>query len=214
MSDFWGAWNWNPLTGGLLALLAWRYMDGVWRMWRRAGVGRGIAQWQVGAFWAGWAALFIALISPIDTYGETSLAVHMVQHLLLMLVAAPLLVLGLPPIAQISMIPVQWRRGLVRGWHRRKALRSMWMLLSAPLAAWGIFAGVMWGWHLPALYQAALREPSLHLLEHVSFMGAALLFWWSVGARQALGFLSVFTAAVHSSLLVVHQTNFVGPSWV
>lgn len=201
MAEFWSSWNWNPLIGGLLAFTGWRYMDGVWGYWQRAGAGRGVQRWQVAAFWGGMAVLFIALISPIDTLSTTSLTMHMIQHMLLMLIAPPLLVLGLPSIACVGMIPMRWRQGVVRWWNSRQFLRRFWHLLSSPLAAWGLLAVVLWGWHIPVLYEAAVNDPLVHLLEHASFFGAALLFWWSLRERYAVGVLLVFTTAVHSSLL-------------
>jgi putative membrane protein len=202
MTDFWTAWNWNPIIGGLLALSGWRYMNGIWQLWQRAGHGRGVKHWQVIAFWSGLAVVFIALISPIDTFAATSLAMHMSQHLLLMLVAAPLLVLGLPPLASISMIPKPWRRPLVHWWHRRRLMNILWHTLTKLWIAWGIYALVLWGWHIPFLYELAVENDLIHLLEHTSFLGAGLLFWWSLyRTHYGLGALALFTTAIHSSLL-------------
>ncbi len=201
MTEFWNAWNWNPLVGGLLALTGWRYMDGVWQYWQRAGTGQGVQRWQVAAFWGGLAVLFIALISPIDTLSSTSLSMHMTQHMLLMLIAPPLLVLGLPPIALIGTVPMRWRQGVVRWWNRRQLLKRFWHGLSKPLVAWVLLALVLWLWHIPALYEAAVNNVFVHHVEHASFFGTALLFWWSLRTRYALGVLLVFTTAVHSSLL-------------
>ncbi|GAB4515335.1 MAG: cytochrome c oxidase assembly protein [Anaerolineae bacterium] len=201
MADFWNAWSWNPIIGALLALAGWRYMDGVWRLWRRAGTGRGVRRWQVAAFWGGWIALFIALISPLETYSTASLAMHMIQHLLLMLIAPPLLVLGLPPRAVLGMIPMPWRHPLVRWWQRQTGLRQLWHMLTETWVAWGVYALVLWGWHLPPLYQLAVENTLVHMLEHASFFGAAFLFWQGLEAQLGLGVLAIFTTAVHSSIL-------------
>jgi putative membrane protein len=201
MTTFWNAWNWNPLIGGMLAFSAWRYMDGVWRLWGRAGTGRGVRRWQVACFWGGIIVLFIALLSPIDTFSETALSIHMIQHLLLTLIAPPLLVLGLPPLALIGSIPMRWRRGVGRWWHHQLILKQLWQRLSDPLIGWGVFALALWLWHLPPLYQSAVNNSVIHMIEHASFFGAGVLFWWSIHNRYAIGLLSLFTTAVHSSIL-------------
>lgn len=206
-------WNWNPLIGVSLAFAGWRYMDGVWALWRRSGVGRGVTRRQVGFFWAGMATLFIALISPVDALGEVLFSAHMVQHMLLMLVAAPLLVLGMPPVALAWAMPQRWRRPAAQWWHRQAPLQKIWQFITQPLVVWVLFAAVLWGWHLPVLYQAALRDPTIHMIEHASFIGAALLFWWSLplhgernSAGYGLGIFSIFTTAMHSSVLGVLLT--------
>jgi sugar transferase EpsL len=89
--DLWSAWTWEPLVLFSLLLPAWLYMRGVRRLWCSAGPGRGIARWQAAAFAGGWLALFVALVSPLDQLGTVLFAAHMVQHEMLMLIAAPLL---------------------------------------------------------------------------------------------------------------------------
>lgn len=203
-----GAWNFNPLIALALALVAWRYMDGVWRLWRRSGAGRGVSRRQVVCFWLGMAALVVALISPVDALGETLLSAHMGQHLLLMLVAPPLLVLGMPPAALAWALPPGWGRPLAHWWHRRSWLRRLWHFISRPSVAWTLNAAIVWLWHLPGPYQAAVNEPGIHMLEHLSFIGVSLLFWWpvlSTSGRRRLGngpaILYLFTTAIHSSIL-------------
>lgn len=201
MTDFWNAWNWNPLIGAGLALVGWRYMDGVWSLWLRAGAGRGVRRWQVAAFWSGMAFLFIALISPVDTWSIVSLSMHMVQHLLLTIIAPPLLVLGLPPAALIRLLPGRWRQGTARWWLRQRRLQQFWHRMTAPLYTWCLFALVLWTWHLPPLYEAAVLHPAVHLLEHLSFFGSALGFWWGLKRYGVIGVLLVFTTALHTSIL-------------
>ncbi len=207
------AWNWNPLIGLAMGFTAWRYMDGVWSLWRRAGAVRGVMRWQVAAFWGGWVTLFIALVSPLDALGEQLFVAHMIQHLLLMLVAAPLLALSMPPAALAWAVPRRWRRGLAQWWHPQTGLQAAWRMITSPVVTWSVFALVLWVWHLPALYQAALRDVTVHIIEHLSFLGAALLFWWVLplhGREHRLsygaGILYLFTTALHSSLLGVLLT--------
>jgi putative membrane protein len=125
----------------------------------------------------------------------------------LMLVAAPLLVLGVPLIPVLWALPLRWRRR-VGGWGKTSAVRGVWGFLDRPLTAWILNAAVLWVWHAPALYQATLRSEAVHIAQHLSFLGAALLFWWVLvyrgrGGRAAygIGVLYVFTTALHSSVL-------------
>lgn len=206
--NWWSAWNWNVPLLALLAATGWRYTQGVLSLWRRAGVGRGVRVWQAVTFWIGLELLFIALVSPLDPLGETLLSAHMVQHMVLMLGAAPLLTLGAPPVALAWAVPRAWRREVGRWWHRRVGLRGLWALANRPLVAWGAFAGVLWGWHVPALYEASLHSDTVHILMHASFLAASLLFWWVAlqpGARKSHwrggAVLFIFTTSVHSGLL-------------
>lgn len=206
-ADLWGMWTWEPVL--LLVLLgsAVLYGIGVQRIWASAGTGRGLACWQPVAFAAGWLTLSMALISPLDTLSSLLFSAHMVQHELLMVIAAPLLVLARPPVAWLWGLPRPWSQGLGRWWREAAAVRAIWQRLSAPLMAWSLHAAVLWAWHAPSLYQTAMRSTLVHNLQHVTFFGSALLFWWALlygrHGRQGYGFavLAVFTTAVHSSVL-------------
>jgi cytochrome c oxidase assembly factor CtaG len=169
-----GAWRLEPVTLALLAASAVLYLAGVRRVaelhprnaWPRS---------RTRAFLAGLAAIGLALLSPIDTYAEVLFSIHMVQHMLLTTVAAPLLVLGTP----VSLL----LRAAGRSRHRQvmRVLRS-WPVtaLTHPMVAWVGFAAVMWGTHLSGLYDAALRSPPLHAAEHALFLVSAVLLWWPV----------------------------------
>jgi putative membrane protein len=123
-----------------------------------------------------------------------------------MLVAAPLLVLGRPLIPFLWALPRATGRKLA-GWARTRAWLMIWSFITAPLVAWVIQAVVLWGWHIPFLFQATLQNEAIHALQHACFLGSALLFWWSVihGRQRAIGFgaavLYMFTTALHSGLL-------------
>ena len=192
-------WSWEPWTVALLVLSIALYGIGIARLWRSAGVGRGIARWQAASFAAATISLIIALLSPIDAVSEILFSVHMVQHELLMLVAAPLLVFGRPLIAFSWAVPAAARRvsGRVVGWH----------ILSAPLVATALHALALWIWHLPSLYQATLRSDAVHAAQHASFLLTAALFWWSLiyGRYGRIGYgvavLYVFLTTVHSGAL-------------
>jgi putative membrane protein len=211
-------WNWNPIIGFIVALSLWRYMDGVWTLWAKAGVGRGVHRWHVLAFWLGMTALVTALISPVDRLGESLLSFHMIQHLLLILVAAPLLVLGSPPAVLAWSLPRRWRRPAAQWWHNQTTLQNVVSFFTQPLTAWIIFAATLWLWHLPAFYQAALHSDVIHLLEHFSFLASAILFWWMLPihltqykASYGLSIVCIFSTALHSGLLGALMTFSTAP---
>lgn len=202
------AWNWDPVTLLGLALAGLVYGGGLRRLWARAGVDRGVTRWQAGAFAGGLWALFVALVSPLDALGHTLFSAHMLQHMLLVLVAAPLLVLASPLLPALWILPAGGRRKVGRVWQGARWLRRLGHLLGHPLVVWSLFAVVLWVWHLPGLYQAAVASPGVHLLEHLSMLAAASLFWWTViqplGRRRlnyGAAILFVFTTSVHKTVL-------------
>lgn len=205
----WSAWSWEPWVLLGLALSAWAYGWGLRRLWQQAGPGRVIRTWQVAGFATGLAAVFVALVSPLSALAEALFSAHMVQHLLLTLLAAPLLVLGAPLVPFLWALPVPARRAVGRWWRRSDWARRLWHIASQPYLVWFLYALSFWIWHLPSLYQAALERVWVHQLEHISFIVPALLFWWTVihplGGHRRLGYgagaLYLFTTALHSSAL-------------
>ncbi|MBA2272677.1 MAG: cytochrome c oxidase assembly protein [Actinobacteria bacterium] len=169
------AWTLDPVVLVSLLLAAWAYGYGVHRLWTK-GRGRGVGPAQVFAFSAGLVALAVALVSPIASLGHTLFAAHMVQHLILVLVAAPLLVLGAPFLPCSLALPRSLRRDL-HALGRTSKASAFWAVLTGPLVVWIVHVGALWAWHLPALYEAALRSQGLHAVEHLSFFFTALLFW-------------------------------------
>lgn len=209
--DLWQAWNWDPVLLFGLALTGYLYGRGLRALWRKAGVGRSVAWRQVWLFGGGLLTLAVALISPLDALSEALFSAHMVQHMLLLYVAPLLLVLGAPPVLFIWAMPRDWRRP-VMGWWRQSLWRRLWLWLLHPLAIWSLFGTVLWVWHAPVLYQAAVRSRAVHVVEHLCFFGASLLFCWLlVNARRhqhrgdgrgyGIVLLIVFTTALHSGLL-------------
>jgi putative membrane protein len=204
--DLWTAWSAEPLVlAGLLFGFA-LYSAGVSRVWKRAGAGHGVTTRQIAAFGAGWLTLWIALVSPLDALSSALFSAHMAQHLLLILVAAPLFVLARPLAAFSWGLPAGPRLGIARSpWAHRAARRLRWLAL--PAIAWTLHALTLWAWHLPALYDWALESAAAHALEHAAFFGTALLFWAAIlrpsrhGMGYAAAILYVFTMGLQSALL-------------
>jgi putative copper resistance protein D len=126
------------------------------------------------AFGLGMVTLAVALLSSVDAYDTSLFSVHMVQHVLLMLIAAPLIALSAPITLLLRVSsPATRKRWILPVLHSR-----VMRVLAFPVVAWLIFAAVMWGSHFTALFDAALEDPVVHVLEHGLFLGAAFLFWW------------------------------------
>lgn len=181
------------------------YAAGLLRLWRRAGRGHGVRPLQASAFALGWTTLAAALLSPVDAWGARLFSAHMLQHELLMVVAAPLLVLGRPFGAWLFALPAGWRRAIGRA-TRGPRWRHCWHALTGALGGWSLHAAALWAWHVPRLFEAALASPGLHALQHLSFLATALLFWWPVlgpAARHQPGaaLLSLFTTMLHTAAL-------------
>ena len=134
------------------------------------------------AFIAAMAALAFALLSGIERYDTTLFSVHMTQHLLLTMVAAPLIALAAPITLVLRLSSPETRRRVVLPILHSRVMR----FVSFPAVAWIAFASVMWGAHFSPLFDAALENPLAHDLEHALFLGAALLFWWPVVAADPI----------------------------
>ncbi|MGH9742717.1 MAG: cytochrome c oxidase assembly protein [Candidatus Acidiferrum sp.] len=160
--SFWqflaSGWDWEPSVvigcAGLLLLYA---VPLRFRFSRRAL-----------CFLSGVLVLMLALVSPLDTLADTYLfSAHMLQHILLILVVPPLLILGLPSRTMEKIL-------------ERPIIRNTEKYLSSPLIAWSLGVGTMWLWHWPRLYNAALASEPLHIVEHLLFLVTATIFWWPV----------------------------------
>lgn len=201
--DLWGAWNLDPLLLSAFAVAVWIYRRG-----RTRGSRRPIDRWRTRAFAGAMAALGVALLSPLEALSGALASAHMVQHVLLVLVAAPLLAFSAPTSTLLRGSPLGVRRGAGR-WGRRLRLRSA---ISAPLqnpaAMWLLHVVTVWSWHSAVAYEATLRNETVHILEHSTFLATGVLLWRTVvGARTAgttskgLGVLIVFGMAMQSVLL-------------
>jgi putative membrane protein len=200
------AWEWEPGVVIALALSAWLYAHGLWRLWRGSGVGHGVRRWEAWCYAAGWVSLVVALVSPIHPWGRVLFSAHMTQHEILMLVSAPLLVLGRPILVFLKALPAPTAGGLARLSNTR-GWQLAWRAISNPFSAWLIHGLILWLWHVPALFQATLDDEFIHTLQHASFLVSAILFWWAVthgrgrAGAYGLAVLYMFTTALHSGLL-------------
>jgi putative membrane protein len=209
------SWPVNPLTIVPLVAAAWLYGMGLRRA-ERAGMPH--PRRSVVAFYAGLATLALALASPIDTYAEASFSVHMAQHLLLTLLAPPLLALGAPITLALRATRPATARLLTRLLRSEVAI-----VLSNPVVGWVLFVGVAFAIHLTPLFDLALRSPAVHALEHAMWLGAALIYWWPIVGRDPsphpmsfpLRLLSLFLAmpamsflalAIYSAATPLYQT--------
>jgi putative membrane protein len=198
----WTAWRPEPLPALLIGLGLLGYGLGVSRLWRRAGGGRGISAPEAAAFLLGLAVTALALLSPLDAASRALLSAHMIQHVLLIAVAPPLLLIGRPDAAFAYVLPRAARHPLPRA-----ALGGL-RRLARPMPAALLHAAAIWIWHAPGPFQAALVHPLLHDLEHASFFVTALLFWQSVLA--AMRSPASVIAAMLGVLFTLIQGGFLG----
>ena len=136
--------------------------------------------WRLLSFFCGLVVIYVAIASPLDAFASWLLSVHMVQHLLLTMVAAPLLLLGAPFLPLLSGLPRGFVREGLAPFLSDRTLKKIGGLLVHPLFAGPVFMLSNVLWHLPVFYERALGSTSWHEAEHVCFLGTALLFWWPV----------------------------------
>ncbi len=136
--------------------------------------------WRLAAFMGGIGALFIAIASPLEALDDLLLQIHMTQHLLLMIVAPPLLLEGAPAIALVRGMPARIAKLIVGPILRSSTVRRVFAWLTRPLVCWIAFVAATWGWHVPATFQLALRSDGWHVVEHACFFTTALMFWYPV----------------------------------
>jgi putative copper resistance protein D len=161
---------WLPVL--LAGLIYWKAVDIV----DRHHPANPVPRWRLWSWMLGLAVILLALASPIERYDTTLFSVHMIQHLLLVMVAASLLVMAAPVTLLLRVsTPGARKRWILPVLNSRPA-----RVLSTPVVAWGLFAAVMWWTHFSPLFDAALEDPLVHRLEHMLFISTALLFWWPV----------------------------------
>jgi putative membrane protein len=199
-------WTADPVAIGAILLPSAVYAGGLSRLWHSVGVGHGVRRGEAVCFALGQLALFIALVSPVDRLSDILFSAHMTQHEIIMLVAPPLIVLGRPWVALLWALPPASRTRLGSALRQPRVLRP-WRVVSAPLTVVVLHAIVVWLWHVPEAFEAALRSEVVHSVQHASFFVTAALFWWAilrgrygrVGYGLAVAF--VFATAMHTSVL-------------
>lgn len=209
----WADWNWDVVILLNLALAGWLYARGLKTMWRRTSPGRVVSRSQAWAFLGGLLVVGVAVISPLDLLSDQLAWAHMVQHMLLMTVAAPLLVLGSPGLVWMWGLSRHARRWIGATFWHRGSVRRVGDACWNPVAMWSLYAFATWFWHIPWLYNAALTSAWVHDLQHLSFFVAAVLFWRvlidplsRLRLEPSLAILALFTTTLHATVLGVLMT--------
>jgi len=198
------AWSFDPLAILLIgaAAVAWlRAVRTVNAVHARTPVPLG----RTAAFLAGLASIAVALLSPIESYETALISVHMVQHMLLQLVAAPLLLLAAPVTLALRVASPDVRAWLLRVLHSRLVA-----VLTHPIVAWTAFVAVAWGWQLSPLYDLAAENTLVHYIQHAVYLGVALLFWWPIVAADPSPRRLAFPGRVAYVAISIPQNSFLG----
>jgi cytochrome c oxidase assembly factor CtaG len=164
------------LTSLIVAIIL--YLRG-WLILNRTSPER-FPRWRLLVFTGGLVSLWVAIASPLDAFAGLLLSAHMVQHLLLLSVAPPLILLGSPLLPLLRGLPRKFARDGVGPFLVWPALRRVGNTITHPVSCWVIMAITLCAWHVPAAFDLTLRSPTWHKLEHVCFLAASLLFWWPV----------------------------------
>lgn len=171
-------WRFRPDVLLVVASFATIYTAGWLRLRRRSA--HVAYSWQLALYLLGLTAICLALISPIDALASIRLSMHMVQHLLLLMIAPLLLLLANPLAVFLWGFPTGIRHRVGRLLTRRSLFRNgLWAVTFMPVS-WSLFVIDLWAWHHPALYQMALRNEWVHDLQHLLFFATAILFWWPI----------------------------------
>lgn len=204
------SWQFDPpaLAGAAVGLSFYLWL------WRRSAADRGRASWpawRTACFLSGVVGALLALLSPLDGLAGVLFVAHMLQHMLLMVIVPPLLLLGLPAKAVLRGLPRPFRRHVVRPLARNRLLHRGVDLVLHPITVFCLFNGVLGFWHVPLIYRAAADTAVLHTLEHVSFLTAGCLLWWliveplRVWPQDAALRKIIFVAGCHLPMLLLGQ---------
>jgi putative membrane protein len=196
-------WSFDRTIVLPLVLVAALYLQAVHSV-DRAHPASHVPRRRTAAFLVGLAAIEIALQSPIERFDTTLFSVHMVQHILLVFAAAPLLALGAPITLLLRAVRPQVRTGVVLPILHSRVVR----VLSFPIVSWILFTAVMWGTHFSPWFDAALENPLVHQLEHVAFLGAGLLFWWPVVGLDPSPWRMPYPVRILYTFLQMPQNTF------
>jgi putative membrane protein len=176
-APLWAVWSLDPLAFTLIPLAALLYARGLHSLGPYRHFHAGLRPW---SFYGGLAVIAVALVSPLDALTDDRFWAHMTQHVLLVLVGVPLVLLGAPVLPMMRGVPRSVRRAVLIPALNARPVRLTLRLASKPLVAWGLMVVVLVGWHVPAAYDLAVRNEWVHTAQHLSFAIGAYLFWWNV----------------------------------
>ncbi|MGK7311502.1 MAG: cytochrome c oxidase assembly protein [Candidatus Longimicrobiales bacterium M2_2A_002] len=203
------SWTFEPTIFFGVLIAGWLYARGWRRLRQRGQGGKYLKRWRAWCYYGGLLTVVIALMSPIATFDSVFFFMHMTEHVLLIMIAAPLIWLGAP------MVPTLWgfnapaRKRIGKIFHESHPVNRFFTFLTRPGVALAIYVLVLFGWHFPPLYDAAQGSTVVHELEHFMFIAAALIFWWPVihpsGTKRRLsygaGILFIFPAKIAGFVL-------------
>ena len=198
-----GPSSWDMGVMLLLGVAGAMYLAGTLKLRRRGAHVRTVER---ASFWIGWASMVAAIAPPMDAAAARAFSSHMAQHELLMLIGAPLMIVGRPILPWLWALPDRVRPAAASGLQNR-ALAGLWRWLTLPALAWAVHGAVVWLWHAPVFYEAALESEAVHAFQHATFVGTAVLFWWGLiygrYGRAAYGAsaLFVFVTMMHTGAL-------------
>lgn len=208
-SQLTGSWNWDPWILVSLLVLTLTYGKGVLNLKKkRKSVTKEIFYFSLCII-----VLIIALISPVDVWSDELQSWHMIQHMLIMMLAAPLFVMAIPLYIYLWSLPLSIRHKIKPIYRWLYGHKTGWYFLWQPVLLWSLFAFTLWIWHLPKFYEAALHIEWLHDIQHISFFITSCLFWrvlldpihrFKMG--RALGIFYLFATTLHATLLGVFMT--------
>lgn len=184
------SWDWRPDVIIVLALAGTLFITGWWRLRQRTLAARRSGSWRAAAMWrpvsyvAGLIFVGLALMSPLDVLSSQLFSMHMIQHLLLIMIAPPLMLIANPLPFMLWGLPGKWRlsigRGLARLLSGKSVFRQYLRKATTPGVVWLIWLVSIISWHDPNAYNAALRSNVVHDIEHLTFFLGGMLFWWHV----------------------------------
>lgn len=184
-SAAWSAWQLDTVVLATAAAACALYASGL-----NARGMRAVSRARAASFATGVAVAVIATVSPLHAAADATFTAHMAQHMTFMFVAAPLIVAGRPALVMALALPSRIRGA---GWTfaRTRAGGALIRMIRNPLSIFVVYSAALWLWHLPGLYQAAVRSDAVHALEHASFLGTSMAFWGVVartGPRRRVGY--------------------------
>jgi cytochrome c oxidase assembly factor CtaG len=176
-------WTFEPWAVLPLAISAGLFAAGFGRLYARSEHGSGALKRRAVLFASGWLVLAVAVVSPIHHAGEHAFTFHMIEHELLMLAAAPLLVASEPLAVMLWAFPAGGRR-VLGGATKSALIARPWRTLTDPLIATAVQGAALWLWHAPALFDLALEHEGWHIAQHLSLLVSALFFWSAMFHRR------------------------------